>query len=69
MGTPEGTYNSMPEIADVLSEAALKGSPGIAVGAVGSHIHLSTWVYGITIVYLLCQIIVIAPKVWRTFRR
>ena len=69
MGTPEGTFNSMPEIADVISEAALKSSPGVAVGAVGQHMHLSTWVYGITIVYLICQLIVIAPKVWRTLRK
>ena len=66
MGTPEG--NPMQEMQEVLVDGAIRSSPPVAVTALGVTIPLPTIVYGLTIVYIIFQIIVIAPKVLRVLR-
>lgn len=52
-----------------LSYPVAKAAPPIAVsGLTFLHMPLSEWVYILTILYLLFQIAVIAPRVVRTVR-
>lgn len=68
MGTPEGIKTDMQDMTEVISDAALRSSPPVAITVLGVNVQLPTIVYGLTILYIVAQLIVITPKVLRVIR-
>lgn len=53
-----------------IAEQAAKAAPPVAVAGVSiAGIPLSEWVYALTAVYLLFQIVVIIPRVCGVFKK
>lgn len=55
-------------VRDVASAAAQVSPPVAVAGTLYMGHPLSDWIMYGTGLYLVCQFIVIAPKVWRTIR-
>ena len=56
-------------IDDNIVEAISKATPPITISILGINITLHEWVYIATLLYVVLQIVVIIPRVFRTFKK
>jgi L-cystine uptake protein TcyP (sodium:dicarboxylate symporter family) len=54
------------KIGEVLNDAVIRTTPPLTVTALGYTMQVADWVYVVTFVYVMLQIVVIAPKVFIT---
>ena len=57
---------ALTPIDDGIIEAVAKSTPPITVSVLGVGITIHEWVYIATFVYVVLQIVIIVPKVFRT---
>ena len=59
----------MSKVAETLNDALIRSTPPVGVSILGVSMPIADWVYVVTFIYVVMQIIVIAPKVIKTIRK
>lgn len=59
----------MSNVGETLNDALIKSTPPVGVSILGVSMPLADWVYVVTFIYVLMQIIVIVPKVIKTIKK